>query len=145
VADKYSILEIELPTNLHHIVGITVERSVFLRVVSRDIGLAGTNMIEQHGLEPIFEGRRYETPHILVTAITVGKHHDAIPVAFDNDIIANESWQDMSSARSADSGELRAPYLTPEHGQGFHQRRSLAARQLSGHRQTTVDIREPYL
>src|SRR4051812_42039774 len=66
--------EIELLTDLKHVLSVSIERLILALVERRKIGITSANMIEKDNLIIVLERRDDETPHILVTPITVREH-----------------------------------------------------------------------
>ena len=90
MADEDRVLEFELIADLDDVVGITLERGILGRIVGLEIGAARADMIEQHGPEPVLEGRRNMPPHVLVAAEAMREHHRGRAGAFDVNIVASD-------------------------------------------------------
>ena len=66
---------IQRAAEFDHVVGVAVERGVLLRVVGREVGAAGADVVEQERAELALEGGSHEAPHVLVAAEAVGEDH----------------------------------------------------------------------
>ena len=58
-----------------HVGGVAVEGSVPDGVVGRRVGTSEANEVEEDDPVLVLEGRRDETPHVLVAPEPVGEHH----------------------------------------------------------------------
>ena len=75
---KTRVAQLQLAADLDHIVRVSCQRAVFLRIVGREIGSAGADVIEQDRAEVLLERRRHEPPHVLIAAEPVREHHGAL-------------------------------------------------------------------
>ena len=90
MSDEHRILQLKSAPDPYHIFGITVELSVFRRLVRGEVGSAGADMIEKNDAEIRFEGASYRIPHVLIAAEAVREHHGARARARDVHVIAAE-------------------------------------------------------
>src|ERR1700712_11928 len=114
MAYKRCIAEAELAPNLHDIVGVSGQVSVFGRVIGGKVRPAGTDMIEQNRPEAVFEYRCHVAPHILIAAKAVCEHHRAPARSRDMDIIACASCH--RAPGTALFGSLISDYTTQRAG-----------------------------
>ena len=63
------------PSDLHQVVGVTLESAILAGITGTEVGLAGADMIEQHGEMVSLESRGDEAPHVLVATETTSKDH----------------------------------------------------------------------
>ena len=91
VANKNGILQVQLMDDFDQIVRIACEASILLRIVSRRIGAARANLIEQNRAKLAREGGSDVTPHILVAAIPVSENHGSWATALNSDVVSNLS------------------------------------------------------
>jgi hypothetical protein len=75
MAHEDGVLEGQLVPDFDYVIRITGQRRIFAGVVSREVGAAGADMVEQHNSEVLLELRRYEPPHVLIAAETMGEDH----------------------------------------------------------------------
>ncbi len=68
VPDEHDVVEIERFADLEHVLGVAVERSVAIRVVRLEVGVADADVVEQHRAERGAELRFDEAPHVLIAA-----------------------------------------------------------------------------
>jgi hypothetical protein len=71
MADKDGILQVKLSSDLHDVVRVACQCSVFVAVISLEIRAARTDMVKQDRSEHTGKGGLYEPPHVLVTAKTM--------------------------------------------------------------------------
>src|ERR1700712_1958464 len=98
MAYKRCIAEAELAPNLHDIIGVSGQVTVFGRVIGGKVGPARTDMIEQNRPKAVFEYRCHVAPHILIAAKAMREHHRAFTSSRDMDIIAYASRHRASKA-----------------------------------------------
>src|SRR5215217_5677252 len=90
MSDEHRVLQLKSTPDLHHVVGITLEPSVFRRLLSGEVRSASADMIEKNDAEVRFEGASHRGPHVLIAAEAVREHHGARARARDVHVIAAE-------------------------------------------------------
>jgi len=73
MADENGIGQSEFPPDLHDIIGVTLQRGVFRRIVRRKVRPARADVVEQDHAKITLEGARDLGPHMLVAAEAVGE------------------------------------------------------------------------
>jgi len=68
VPNEDDVTQSELVTDLHHVIGVAVQRGIAVRVVRGEIRVAGADVVEQGDAMIIYEVRDQAPPHALVAA-----------------------------------------------------------------------------
>jgi hypothetical protein len=97
MTDEHHIPQTQFSPDLDNIVRVPGKRRILRLVVSFQIGRAGADVIEQDGPEPIFEGRLYEPPHVLIATEAMGKHYGSLARPSNMDIISFDYAHDTRS------------------------------------------------
>ena len=104
MADEHRIAQAQLAPDFDDIVGIAVERRLFSRIVSREVGSPGADMVEQNDSEVGLEGSGDFGPHSLIAPEAVREHHRARSAARDAYIVAGKLH-----ALDASTGQVGTP------------------------------------
>ena len=75
VPDEDDVGELQLAADLDDVGGVAAQRGVLLRVVGREVGVAGADVVEEHDAVVDGEVRGDEPPHRLVAAEAVREQH----------------------------------------------------------------------
>jgi len=108
VSHEAHVVQVECQDQLDDVVCIAVQRGVAFGVERIEVGPSGTEVVEQHDLVVVGEGRRDVAPHPLVATEAVGEHHrrSADP-PLSGDVVTGEDIHRRRSRRTGVSGDTR--------------------------------------
>jgi len=93
MTDKDDVGEIQTTADFEDVDGVTVEVSVFPRIVRRSVGLSRTDVVEKNHAVRILESGRDKPPHVLIAAESVCKQHRRTTLARDLHVVSpNHIW-----------------------------------------------------
>jgi hypothetical protein len=108
MADEYHRSGRTFVEDLEQVVGVAVQRAVLAAVVGAEVGAAAADQVEGDGAETLAEGGGDESPHGLVAAEAMGKHHGCGPIAGHLDVISGQYghviYQEGDDDKSAKGG-----------------------------------------
>jgi hypothetical protein len=87
VTHEDRVLEPQFVADLQHVLGIAGERAVLAAVVSRVVGAAGADVIEEHDAVTVLEGGEHPAPHLLVAAEAMREHEWRAALSADRDVV----------------------------------------------------------
>ena len=90
MAHEHDVVEVQLPADAHHVVGVALERGMSLRVVRR-LRPTSADMVEQDQAVAALEVRGYVAPHVLVAPETVREQQHATVRQTGVDHVVRES------------------------------------------------------
>jgi hypothetical protein len=113
MTDEHRIPQTQFSPDLDNIVCVPSKRRILRLVVSFQIRRAGADVIEQDGPEPIFEGRLYEPPHVLIATEAMGKHYGSLARPSNMDVISFDYAHDTRSKYAITRSTLTPFFFCP--------------------------------
>ena len=100
VAHEDDVLEVKGTADLQDVVGVAPQVGVSVRVERRQVGPAGSHVVEEDDPMGVLEGRGDEAPHVLVAAEPVREQHGrAVGPARHDHVVAGECVHRPTLAR----------------------------------------------